>query len=100
MFDVLGYFFHLGQMPTRHVSVENAALATQTCGAVAARPKTKRAFEVALIPKSGPSAKGPTTQRQDRQRKLRQGLYNRRMFEPVQSADGEEWHDADAYKPQ
>ena len=40
------------------------------------------------------------TQRQDRQRKLRQGLYNRRMFEPVQSADGEEWYDADAYQPQ
>jgi hypothetical protein len=76
-------------------------LATQTCGAVAARPKTKRAFEVAFIStKSGPSAKGPMTQRQDRQRKLRQGLYNRRMFEPVQSADGEEWYDADAYQPQ
>ena len=40
------------------------------------------------------------TQRQNRQRKLRQGLYNRRLFEPVQSADGEEWYDADAYQPQ
>ena len=40
------------------------------------------------------------TQRQYRQRKLRQGLGNRRLFEPVQSADGEEWYDADAYQPQ
>ena len=40
------------------------------------------------------------TQRQDRQRKFRQGLYNRRIFEPVQSVDGEEWYDADAYQPQ
>ena len=46
------------------------------------------------------NAKGPTTQRQYRHRKLRQGLYNRRTFEPVQSADGEEWCDADAYQPQ
>ena len=35
-----------------HVSVENAAYETQTCGAVAARPKSKRAFEVALIPEA------------------------------------------------
>ena len=75
-------------------------MATQSSGAVAARPKTKLAFEVAFIPKTGPSAKGPMTQRQDRQRKLRQGLYNRRLFEPVPSADGEEWYDADAYQPQ
>ena len=40
------------------------------------------------------------TQRQYRQRKLRQGLYNRRIFDPVQSADGKEWYDADAYQPQ
>ena len=59
-----------------HVSVENAAFGN----AVASRPKAKRAFEVAFILKSGPSAKGPTTQRQDRQRKLRQGIYNRRIL--------------------
>ena len=40
------------------------------------------------------------TQGQDRHRKLRQGLYNRRVFEPLQSADGGEWYDADAYQPQ
>ena len=106
----LGKFCEQGVPPWSHAVVlprdldtyrwRARPLATQPCGAVAARPKTKRAFEVAFIPKSGPSAKGPTTQRQDRQRKLRQGLYNRRIFEPVQSADGEEWYDADAYQPQ
>ena len=39
-------------------------------------------------------------QRRDRQRKRRQSLYNRRIVEPVQSADGEEWYDADAFQPQ
>ncbi|MFM7988991.1 MAG: hypothetical protein ACKPKO_57730, partial [Candidatus Fonsibacter sp.] len=42
-----------------------------------------------------PTAKGPLTKRQERQRKLRQNLYNRRFFVSVQSAYGEEWYDAD-----
>ena len=106
----LGKFCESGTPPWSHAVVlprdldlcrwRTRPLATQSSGAVAAGPKSKRAFEVAFSPKVGPSAKGPLTKRQERQRKLRQNLYNRRCFDPVQSADGEEWYDADAHQPQ
>ena len=80
-------------------SLENAASGNAEQWRSRRTSQVQARLRSCLYSKGWAKRQGPVD-KEARQCKLRQNLYNRRCFDPAQSADGEEWYDADAHQPQ